>query len=358
MERRDFLTTMGLTTMGGLAVLDAAPVLAAADEVTVRSTSTMPPRKVIVGTVMQAFWGKHPGLENRLDQLAGFVDQMAERAGKEYGRNLDLAVLPEAAITGEVGDDALACAVPFDGQVKDLFTRKAREHRCYIVLPTYLLESKEKKLGSNAAILIGRKGEVVGTYRKMHLVVSLDSGIMEGGSTPGNELPVFNCDFGKLAIQICYDMEFDYGWSELARKGAELVAWPTQSPQTSHPAFRAMKQRCYIVSSTWRHNASIFEPTGKIAAQIKPPDSVLVHELDLSYAILPWSSKLKKGEALKKIYGHKVGFRYYEDEDCGIFWSNDPQMTIGEMVRSMGLLEIEEELARVRQFYRKAGLPS
>ena len=83
-------------------------------------------------------------------------------------------------------------------------------------------------------------------------------------------------------------MEFDDGWAELARRGAELVAWPTQSPQTSQPAFRAQQQRCYIVSSTWRHNASIFEPTGKIAAQITPPQSILVHELDLSYAILPW----------------------------------------------------------------------
>ena len=265
MERREFLTTMG-----GLAVLDAAPVLAAADEVTVRSTSSGAPRKVIVGTVMQAFWGKHPGLRNRLDQLAGFVDQMAERAGKEYGRNLDLAVLPEAAITGEVGDDALEYAVPFDGQVQDVFTRKAREHRCYVVVPTYLLESKEKKLGSNAAILIGRKGEVVGTYRKMHLVVSLDSGKMEGGSTPGNELPIFNCDFGKLAIQICYDMEFDYGWSELARKGAELVVWPTESPQTSHPAFRAMKQRCYIVSSTGGITPRFSDPPVRSPRRLAP----------------------------------------------------------------------------------------
>ena len=88
--------------------------------------------------------------------------------------------------------------------------------------------------------------------------------------------------------------------------------------------------------STWRHNASIFEPTGKIAAQITPPESILVHELDLSYAILPWSSKLRNGEALRKAYGEKLGFRYYEDEDCGIFWSNDPKVTVGEMVRSMG----------------------
>ncbi len=54
---------------------------------------------------------------------------------------------------------------------------------------------------------------------------------MEGGTTPGKNLPVFDCDFGKLAIQICYDMEFDRGWQELARQGAELIAWPTQSPR-------------------------------------------------------------------------------------------------------------------------------
>jgi len=309
---------------------------------------------VIVGTVMQSFWGQYPGLDNRLDQLTGIVDQMAAQANQRYGRSLDLAVLPETAITGEAGGDALARSVPFEGKVQEVFTRKAREHRCYVVVPTYLLDSKEKKLCSNAALLVGRKGEVVGTYRKIHLVVSLERGTMEGGATAVDTLPVFDCDFSKLGIQICYDMDFDDGWTELARKGAELIAWPTQSPQTSQPAFRAKGHRCYIVSSTWRHNASIFEPTGKIAAQITPPQSILVHELDLSYALLPWSSKLRNGDALRRAYGDKVGFHYYEDEDCGIFWSNDPRITIGEMVRAIGVLELEDEMARVREFYRKA----
>ena len=281
---------------------------------------------------------------------------MAAEAKRTYGRSLDLAILPEVAITGEAGDDVLAHSVGFEGEIKDAFTRKAREHNCYVVVPTYLLDSKEKQLCSNAAILIGRKGEVLGTYRKNHLVVSLERGTMESGCTPGKSLPVFDCDFGKLGIQICYDMEFAESWAELARRGAELIAWPTQSPQTSQPAFRARDHRCYIVSSTWRHNASIFEPTGKIAAQIKPPQSILVHELDLSYALLPWSVKLQNGEALRKTFGDKVAFHYYEDEDCGIFWSNDPKITIGQMVQSIGVLELEEEMARVRQFYRAAGV--
>ena len=349
MNRRTFLATMS-----SLAALEAAPVLAAGRNAKARSTSNSPPRKVIVGTVMQSFWGQYPGLDNRLDQLTGIVDQMAAQAQQRYGRGLDLAVLPETAITGEAEGDALARSAPFEGKLQEVFARKAREHGCYVVVPTYLLEAKEKKLCSNAAVLVGRKGEVVGTYRKMHLVVSLERGIMEGGATPGDALPVFDCDFGKLGIQICYDMDFDEGWTELERKGAELIAWPTQSPQTSQPAFRAKAHRCYIVSSTWRHNASIFEPTGKITAQITPPQRILVHELDLSYALLPWSSKLRNGEALRQAYGDKVGFHYYEDEDCGIFWSNDPKITIGAMARSIGVLELEEEMARVREFYRKA----
>jgi predicted amidohydrolase len=344
-----------LATISSLLALNVLPALAAGGEARNKSTSDRPPRKVIVGTAMQSFWGTYPGLRERLDQLAGLVDQMATQAKTDYGRGVDLAVLPEVAITGEAGNDALACSVPYEGPVRELFTRKAREHRCYIVVPTYLLDSKEKKQCSNAAILVGRDGEMVGTYRKVHLVVALERGTMEGGATPGDALPVFDCDFGKLGIQICYDMEFDDGWTELARRGAELIAWPTQSPQTSQPAFRAREHRFYIVSSTWRHNASIFEPTGKIAAQIKPPQGILVHELDLSYALLPWSSKLRNGDALRKAYGDKVGFRYYEDEDRGIFWSNDPKTTIGEMVRSLGLLELEDEMTRVREFYRKAG---
>ncbi|HYT07694.1 MAG TPA: nitrilase-related carbon-nitrogen hydrolase, partial [Rugosimonospora sp.] len=169
MDRRTFLATLS-----SFAALDPVPALAANDDGSVRTTSNTPPRKVIVGTVMRSFWGQYPGLRNRLDQLAGIVDQMAAMSKEAYGRALDLAILPEVAITGEAGDDAVADSVSFEGETKDTFTRKAREHGCYIVVPTYLLDSKEKKLCSNAAILVGRKGEVLGTYRKIHLVVSLE----------------------------------------------------------------------------------------------------------------------------------------------------------------------------------------
>ena len=349
----DFLPRKVLTVALYLA-LSALPSLS--DDARLQSTSNLPPRKVIVGTSMEAFWVDYPGLPQRLQQLGAIIDRLAAESLKKYGRRLDLAVLPEVAVSGEAGEDAFAHAFPLEGAVKESFSRKAREHQCYIVVPMYLFEEGPQKQVSNVGVLFDRKGEVVGIYRKLHPAIS-DTGSMEGGITPGNEAPVFECDFGKLGVQICFDIYFEYGWRELARKGADLVVWPSQTPQTAQPAFRALQHRYYIVSSTWRNNASIFEPTGRIVSQLKPPGQILVQELDLSYAILPWSSKLQKGEALRKRYGDKVGFRYYEDEDCGIFWSNDPRVSIREMTRPLGLVEMEDYMARTRELFRKAGVP-
>ena len=326
--------------------LAAAPALAG-----LPTTGSRPPRKVIVGTAMQAFWVEHPGVSKRLAELSAIVDDMQNQSRQNHGRGLDVAILPEVAVTGEASRKSRLRAVSLKGEFGEVFAAKAREHGCYIVAPTYLEESGGGV--SNAAVLFGRKGEVAGIYRKVHLVVLPGVTDFENDCTPGTAVPVFDCDFGKLGIQICYDIEFDYGWNELARNGAELIAFTTQSPQTSQPASRAMHNRCYIVSSTWRSNATVFEPTGKIAAQIRPPDRILVHELDLSYAILPWHPKLQNGKALRSKFGDKVGFRYYEDEDCGLFWSNDPHTPIAEMARSIGVPEVEASLERVRGIYRK-----
>src|SRR6266849_618291 len=116
-----------------------APGLMSAEEIGVKSTSDLPPRKVIVGTAMQALWGEYPGLEERLKQLSGMIDRMAAESEKRYGRGLDIAVLPEVPVTGETSADIVASSVAFDGAVRDAFARKARER-------------------SDAAILIGIKG--------------------------------------------------------------------------------------------------------------------------------------------------------------------------------------------------------
>lgn len=99
-----------------------------------------------------------------------------------------------------------------------------------------------------------------------------------------------------------------------------------------------------------QNNASFFEPgTGLVAAQVREPGRTLVHEIDLSYLVLPWSGRLRNGEAFREAFGERVGYRYSESEDRGVLWSNDPGMTIGQMARVLGLDETAtEQQARAR----------
>ena len=90
-------------------------------------------------------------------------------------------------------------------------------------------------------------------------------------------------------------------------------------------------------------------PTGLVAAQVRGSNRILVHEIDLSFAILDWSSGLRDGEALREKYGSRVGFHYDSSEDMGLFWSNAPATPIGAMARSIGGEELDAQLTRNRR---------
>ncbi len=314
-----------------------------------------PPRKVVVGTAVFGPYGEYPGLEERLRELCGLVDQMAERAAKhDLARGLDLAILPETTVTSNKGT-ATERAIPLRGKVQDTFSALARRHKCYILVPLDLAEEGPRgTFSSNAAVLFDRNGQVAGIYRKAHPVAYVNSDTLEGGIAPGPDFPVFQCDFGRLGVQICWDIQFADGWDALAERGAEIVAWPTASPATVLPAARAAAHRYYVISGTWRDNATVYEPTGMIAAQALPPERVLVHQLDLSFAVLGWSSFLDNGEALRKKFGEKVGFHYSTREDMGLFWSNDPTTSIGAMVRAIGGEELDLQVERNRHLHTAA----
>ena len=307
------------------------------------------PRKVIVGTTMYAMWHAYPGLPTRLAELGRFIDRMAAEAAARYdGARLDIAALPEMAISGGIEGSGPEVAFPLEGPVLEVLGGKAREHGCYVVAPLYLEDDRAQRLYSNAAALIDRQGRITGVYRKVFVVVDRGAPTAEAGVTPGSTFPVFDCDFGRVGIQICYDMAFDDGWDSLGRKGAELVVWPSQWPGQINPSRRALDNRYYVLSSTWRNNASLTDPTGHTIKEIRD-EGVFVERIDLDYAILTWQKTLKNGKGFDEAFGGRAGYRYSEQEDCGIFWSNDPAMPIREMVRALDLETKEDELVRARE---------
>jgi len=317
------------------------------------------PRKVLVGTeitgydVIEKF-----SLEKRFQRMDEYVDAMEAQARIKYpGRRLDLVVFSEYFMARGAGTLAQN-AIHLD-EVVPRIAACAKRHDCYLVVPLVLKEDNPPDRYSNAALLMGRDGRIAGIYRKVHPCTDLKYLLLEGGMTPGSDFPVFSCDFGRVGIQICYDVFYPDGWEALAKQGAEIVALPSETPQTARPSMYALQHRYYVVSATPRDHAAVYNPLGMIDAQATQ-EGVLVHQIDLSYAITGWEDGLDGGESLKRAFGDKVGFTYYQGEDAGIFWSNDPRISIGQMLRSFGYPEPKDDAERARLLQDKVrgGLPT
>ena len=103
--------------------------------------------------------------------------------------------------------------------VETFFSEIAKKYSMYVI-GCYL--SKQNGKIYNIASIFNRKGSIVGEYKKTHLPAN-EIWIC----TPGDSLDVFNLDFGKIGISICYDMMFPETVRVLALKGAEIIFHPT-----------------------------------------------------------------------------------------------------------------------------------
>lgn len=159
----------------------------------------------------------------------GDVEQNVERAcdivkeAAEHGA--DLVVFPELFSTGyhldTIGPRIVELAEPIDGPTVRAMQRAAREAGCYVVAPIALV----REVGGvpfNSAVLIDRQGNVAGSYDKVHLW-ALERFYFRAGAN----YPVFDTDFGRLGIMICYDMGFPEAARSLALQGADLIVCPS-----------------------------------------------------------------------------------------------------------------------------------
>ncbi|HXV24938.1 MAG TPA: carbon-nitrogen hydrolase family protein [Alphaproteobacteria bacterium] len=130
----------------------------------------------------------------------------------------DIVMVPELVLSAgySLGDKFYDIAESIPGPATEALGRKAKQHKLYVVAG--LAERDAAGTVYNSAVIIGRDGSVVGAYRKTHIFPATESFF-----ALGNTLPVFDLDFGRIAIPICYDLEFPEPARVLCLEGAELL---------------------------------------------------------------------------------------------------------------------------------------
>ncbi|MEK7400150.1 MAG: carbon-nitrogen hydrolase family protein [Candidatus Poribacteria bacterium] len=162
-------------------------------------TQAPKPRMITVSTISIGSYGD----SHVIDEAC----KLYEIAGK---RGSDLAVTTEF-LTGFIES-----AEPIPGPTSDRLADIAKKYRMYIIAS--IIEKRDDLL-YNTSFLLDRDGKLVGKYSKVHLT----EGEIFAGITPGHEIPIFDCDFGKIGITICYDNKFSDIHRVMALKGAEII---------------------------------------------------------------------------------------------------------------------------------------
>lgn len=296
-----------------------------------------------VATICQAgrFYGT---VEENLKHVAKLMETA-------FSYEPDLVCLPEAFATASVRKPLEELAEPLDGPIVKAMAEMAREHGSYVICPLYT-----KRGGGiyNSAVVLDRSGDVVGVYDKLHPVTSShDYTVFEEGVTPGSELKVFDLDFGRVGVQICFDIMFPETWRELAEKGAKMVVWC--SAYNGGFALRAYAYllRYYVVSSVRTDKSVVVDPLGNVVAETDALKNIAVAELSLDYAVAHYDFNYSVPDWIMRKYGRRVEVRSSRDDALFLVESRDPSLTVEQLQREFGFEPVDAYVRRHKLAYER-----
>ncbi|HEX9585296.1 MAG TPA: carbon-nitrogen hydrolase family protein [Gammaproteobacteria bacterium] len=238
----------------------------------------------------------------------------------DFARNLAVAeaMIPAAAAAGAdilaypevflfIGARArkLEIAEPLDGPTVSRFREAATRFGMLLLLGSIheKAEGQDSRV-YNTAVLIGRDGEILSTYRKLklfdvalpHLSIRESDTIVPGDAPP----PVVATDIARIGLSICFDLRYPALYQDLRRRGAELVFVPSNFTARTGEAHwsvllraRAIENQFYVAApaQAGQHNPEYrsfghtlaVDPWGRVLCEAAGGPGLVFADIDLAY---------------------------------------------------------------------------
>jgi predicted amidohydrolase len=211
----------------------------------------------------------------------------------DAAKGVDLVVLPELWRGHEYMET-------LDGPTIQAMSALARKHHTYILSPTEI-QNGDRRM--NSAVLLDRNGKVVFVYdgvfpSEFDHKAKVDVGV---------SVPVYQADFGRIGVALCFDINFPEVWRSLADQGAELVVWPSAYSAGTSLQAHALNHHFYVVSSTSTRDCTVYDITGELILYQKSKDINVTHvTLDLDRGIYHNDLNIPKRDKLLREHPDEV----------------------------------------------------
>ncbi len=195
-------------------------------------------------------------------------------------------------------------AEPIDGPTIGRFAELARKHQLHLLIGSFNEKSDEAHRCYNTSVLLGPDGDILGTYRKIHLFdvnISPEVRFLESDTCkPGTDPVVVRTALGTIGLSICYDLRFPELYQRLVDKGAEILTVPSAFTLTTgkdhwHPLLRAraIENQAYVLApgQSGKHDdgglrnsyghSLIIDPWGTVIAESSDGPGLALAEINL-----------------------------------------------------------------------------
>lgn len=163
------------------------------------------------------------------DNIADNMKKTIERIEKSSRRGAQIVCLQELYRTKyfpqEEKQDVSQLAETVPGETTRAFSELAKKNKIVIIAPIFEKDSNGKYY--NSAVTIDANGEVLGSYRKVHIPNDpffYEKNYFEQGDSGYS---VHKTQYARVGVLICYDQWFSEPARINALKGAEIIFYPT-----------------------------------------------------------------------------------------------------------------------------------
>ena len=220
---------------------------------------------------------------------------------KIKAENPDFVILPEMFCCPYQTENFPIYAEKEGGPSWQAMSDYARKYHIYLIAGS-MPEADDVGKVYNTSYIFDRDGKQIGKHRKAHLFdINVKNGqyFKESDTlTSGDHATVFDTEFGKMGVMICYDIRFPEFARTMALDGARMIFVPAAFNMTTGPAHweltfraRALDNQIYMLGCapardtqagyiSWGHSI-VTDSWGKVMKQLDEKEGILIEEIDL-----------------------------------------------------------------------------
>lgn len=289
------------------------------------------------------------GTQNAVKQMTTFWDNQVKQVLSD---SPDVILLPENSdVPRGFNMDAVKKFIAEGGheQIQHYLSSMAQKNNCYIAYGSIRYDRGGKLRSSS--VLLDRKGRISGIYNKNYPTI----GEIQLGIVPDDTIPLFQCDFGKVAMVICFDLNFEELRNKLAKQKPDIILFPSAYHGGMMQSNWAYACHSFFVGSISGQGtfSEIRNPLGEIVASSTNYFSYAVATINLNSKLVHLGYNFEKLEALKEKYGAIITIEDPGELGPVLVSSEDEKLKICDLLHEFDIETLEDYMNRSREFRLK-----